>query len=295
MNGGDTINMDIKKIESDYFNHHQTGVDELLKNPKELHGMVRTALRRSMFFAMRKEHMMRRDGESNYTPIIIDDFFTDESYRKDVFAKFNLEYPVLEKFMQSIQSVLIHHKPTRPDLPQEWKDMHNPEVKNMDLLNNVIKVFGDYAGIEVNSTTALDDIKLHAPGKKQHWTTADELVIELTLVLRGIFNDIEQTNDIVPNYKTNNYYYITESIDCDGDWSEPTSCTNISNNCGKGIQKSQFIVKNKEMNGGKSCLEVAKMKSNNKKIIIDNNNYFYIEDCDSISNCNYYGYSFVDY
>ena len=174
--------------------HHQTGVDELLKNPKELHGMVRTALRRSMFFAMRKEHMMRWDGESNYTPIIIDDFFTDESYRKDVFAKFNLEYPVLEKFMQSIQSVLIHHKPTRPDLPQEWKDMHNPEVKNMDLLNNVIKVFGDYAGIEVNSTTALDDIKLHAPGKKQHWTTADELVIELTLVLRGIFNDIEQTN-----------------------------------------------------------------------------------------------------
>ena len=174
--------------------HHQTNVDELLNNPKELESMIRTALRRSMFFAMRKEHMMRWDGESNYTPIIIDDFFTDESYRKDIFAKFDLDYPVLEKFIQSIQSVLIQHKPHRPDLPQEWKDMHNPEVNDKDLLYKVINVFKDYAGIEVDSTTALDDIKLHAPGKKQHWTTADELVIELTLVLRGVFENIEQTN-----------------------------------------------------------------------------------------------------
>ena len=29
MNGGDTINIDIKKIESDYFTHHQTGVDRV--------------------------------------------------------------------------------------------------------------------------------------------------------------------------------------------------------------------------------------------------------------------------
>lgn len=29
MNGGDTMNVDIKKIESDYFNHHQTGVDRV--------------------------------------------------------------------------------------------------------------------------------------------------------------------------------------------------------------------------------------------------------------------------
>ena len=176
--------------------HHQTGVDELLKNPKELHGMVRTALRRSMFFAMRKEHMMRWDGESNYTPIIIDDFFTDESYRKDVFAKFNLEYPVLEKFMQSIQSVLIHHKPIRPDLPQEWKDMHNPPIQNKSLLDNVLQIFHDYCNGELamSPTTALDDIKVFAPGKKQQWTTADELVIELTLVLNGVFDDIEQTN-----------------------------------------------------------------------------------------------------
>lgn len=29
VNGGDTMNVDIKKIESDYFNHHQTGVDRV--------------------------------------------------------------------------------------------------------------------------------------------------------------------------------------------------------------------------------------------------------------------------
>jgi hypothetical protein len=29
MNGGDTLNVDIKKIESDYFTHHQTGVDRV--------------------------------------------------------------------------------------------------------------------------------------------------------------------------------------------------------------------------------------------------------------------------
>ena len=39
-----------------------------------------------------------------------------------------------------------------------------------------------------------DDIKVFAPGKKQQWTTADELVIELTLVLNGVFDNIEQTN-----------------------------------------------------------------------------------------------------
>lgn len=32
VNGMDTINMDIKKIESDYFNHHQTGVDRVYQN-----------------------------------------------------------------------------------------------------------------------------------------------------------------------------------------------------------------------------------------------------------------------
>ena len=31
-NGVDTINMDIKKIESDYFNHHQTGVERVYQN-----------------------------------------------------------------------------------------------------------------------------------------------------------------------------------------------------------------------------------------------------------------------
>jgi hypothetical protein len=31
-NGMDTINMDIKKIESDYFNHHQTGVERVYQN-----------------------------------------------------------------------------------------------------------------------------------------------------------------------------------------------------------------------------------------------------------------------
>ena len=29
VNGGDTMNVDIKKIESDYFTHHQTGVDRV--------------------------------------------------------------------------------------------------------------------------------------------------------------------------------------------------------------------------------------------------------------------------
>ena len=174
--------------------HHQTNVDELLKDPKRLHQLVRTALRRSMFFAMRKENMMRNDTKSKYTTIDIEDFFTDESYRQTVFAQFDLQYPEMQKYIQSVQSVLLHHKPQRADLPQEWKDLHNPPVNDQSLLEATIQIFEDYCGIQVEPTTALDDIKLHAPGKKQHWTTADELVIELTLVLRGIFNNIDQTN-----------------------------------------------------------------------------------------------------
>ena len=100
----------------------------------------------------------------------------------------------MQKYIQSVQSVLLHHKPQRADLPQEWKDMHNPTIDNKGLLDATIQIFEDYCGLKVEPTTALDDIKLHAPGKKQHWTTADELVIELTLVLRGIFNSIDQTN-----------------------------------------------------------------------------------------------------
>ena len=174
--------------------HHQTGVDELLKNPRQLHSMVRTALRRSMFFAMRKENMMRMDKQ-HHTKIIVDLFFQDEDYRKNVFADFDLEYPDLDKFMQSIHSVLLQHKPSRPELPQEWKDMHNPTIANKSLLDNALQIFHDYCdgAIPISPTTALDDIKLHAPGKKQQWTTADELVIELTFALSGIL-DLDETN-----------------------------------------------------------------------------------------------------
>ena len=157
--------------------------------------MIRTALRRSMFFAMRKENMMRV-YKADHTKIIIDDFFTDETYRQKIYKQFDLEYPDLTKFLQSIHSVMIHNKPRRGDLPQEWKDMHNPPIQNKSLLDNVLQIFHDYCNGELamSPTTALDDIKVFAPGKKQQWTTADELVIELTLVLNGVFNNIEQTN-----------------------------------------------------------------------------------------------------
>ena len=129
--------------------------------------MVRTALRRSMFFAMRKENMMRMDKQ-HHTKIIVDLFFQDEDYRKNVFAEFGLEYPDLDKFMQSIHSVLLQHKPSRPELPQEWKDMHNPTIANKSLLDNALQIFHDYCdgAIPISPTTALDDIKLHAPGQK---------------------------------------------------------------------------------------------------------------------------------
>lgn len=174
-------------------NEVRTGVDEFLRDPRELEKLVRTALRRSMYFAMRKENMMRAETERHYK-IYIDDFFVDPGYRSRVFEELNLREPEMTKYLQSVQSVLVQHKPKRPDLPQEWKNMHNPEIEDQALLAAVIDVFQDYANIPVTPTTALDDIKVHAPGKKQHWTVADELVIELTLCLRGIFDDIQHTN-----------------------------------------------------------------------------------------------------
>tara|TARA_B000000609_G_scaffold140179_1_gene118237 strand:+ start:1451 stop:2827 length:1377 start_codon:yes stop_codon:yes gene_type:complete len=175
--------------------HHQINVDEFLDSAENLESMIRTALRRSMFFAMRKENMMRV-YKADHTKIIIDDFFTDETYRQKIYKQFDLEYPDLTKFLQSIHSVMIHNKPRRGDLPQEWKDMHNPSIQNKSLLDNVLQIFHDYCNGELamSPTTALDDIKVFAPGKKQQWTTADELVIELTLVLNGVFDNIEQTN-----------------------------------------------------------------------------------------------------
>ncbi len=176
--------------------HHQTNVDELLRNPLELERLVNIGLRRTMFFSMRKENMMRNDADSGALHIINDDFFVDEAYRQSIFAHYNLEYAPCEKFMQSIQSVFLNHKPKRADLPQEWKDMHTKPTNNQQLLNTCIGLFAEYCdhAIEVEPATALDDIKLHAPGKKQHWTRADELAIELTLVLRGVFDDIKYTN-----------------------------------------------------------------------------------------------------
>ena len=179
--------------------NHATGVDRLLRDPMQLKKLFRTSLRRSMYFSMRKEDMMRHDVEHDFLVVYNDDFFNNTEYRNSIFDQLGFELPEdTVKFMQSIQTVMQKAETATPaPLPKEWVELHTKPVNNQELERAVIDMFAQYCDhqIEIEPGTALDDIKRYAPGRNAvNWTRADELAIELGLVLNGTFDDIEQTN-----------------------------------------------------------------------------------------------------